>query len=588
MEERRIRQLLAIFFILSLAMIAKVVYDALIGAQIFAFAFTERIPAKNGTVYDRNGRVLSTDLLRYVAYLDRDYLMLNSEDGEREILDLAKTLRLDPSYLREKRFPVLMRAPFESSILAAIPSNFIKFVSIGKEYERLSISTSSFSVYLKRVERYHWDILKKGKDGYLSHNLVSGERKISEPSNGKDIRLTVDMDMQKAADEILQEAIVEYGAKDGLIIIMESQTGGISAIASTYDWPFAAQGYFEPGSSIKPIIYAIAMEEGIVSTSTTFFCEGKIRPLEDASVVIHDIDAHGTVTTVDALVKSCNVASVEISKYMISRIGHERYYWWLRRFGFGEPSGIDVEKETSGNLLDFSRWYDTFFAHLAIGQGVGVNAFQLIRAFNAIATNGVLVTPHFLHSISGPDGEKEILYPSKRVISESTAIKLKRILEEVVERGTGVKASVAGLRIGGKTGTAQKASTNGYEDGRYYSIFLGFFPLESPQYTVLVLMDEPSTEYLGGEVAAPVFKSVVEKITEIGEKDTPEFVRNAVKGVVPDFRGLTVKEAQLLANALGLEVEIIGRGIVKRQDIEPGRIYSEKLKISLVCGFESE
>jgi len=585
-EAGRLKILLTVFVVLSLAVIVKVVHGVFIGGRAFSYVFLERVPARSGVVYDVDGRVLAADLLRYVAYLDRDYLL--KRKGESELVRLANTLKLDARFLRERRFPVLMRSNLERSILATIPSDLIRFVSIEKEYERFSISNSSFAIYLNQIEKYHKDLVEKKRDGYVSRDLVSKSKRVIESINGYDLHLTVDMDIQRVTDVIIENAVREYRAKDGLIIVMESQTGAIRAVASTYDWPFAAQGYFEPGSSLKPIIYAIALEEGEISTSTTFRCTGEIQPLPDSSVVIHDIDAHGTVTTVDALVKSCNVASVQISKRIAFDLGLERYYWWLRRLGLGEPTGVDIPNETSGRLPEPSRWYDTFFAHLAIGQGVGVSGFQLIRAFNTIATGGLLVTPHFLHAVSGPKEAKNLSYPTKQVISQTTALEVRKMLEEVVTRGTGVKAQVLNLRVGGKTGTAQKASRGGYVDGRYYSIFLGFFPVEDPKYTVLVLLDEPSTGYFGGDVAAPVFAEVAEAISRQSIKEDRASTHSVVKGVVPDFRGLTVKEAQLLASAVGLDAHIRGRGIVVWQSVEPGRIYNEPMRVVLRCEFGDE
>ena len=586
MEEGRLKRLLTIFVVLSLAVIGKVVYSVFISGRAFSYAFLERVPARSGTIYDVDGRVLAADLLRYVAYLDRDYLL--KRKGESELARLATVLKLDVRYLRERRFPVLMRSNLERSILATVPSDLIRFVSIEKEYERFSISSSSFATYLNRIEEYHKDLVKKKRDGYVSRDLVSKDRRVVEPVNGYDLHLTVDMDIQRAADMIIENAVRKYQAKDGLIIVMESQTGAIKAVASTYDWPFAAQGYFEPGSSLKPIIYAIALEEGEISTSTIFHCIGEIQPLPNSSVVIHDIDAHGTVTTVDALVRSCNVASVQISKRIAFDLGLERYYWWLRRFGLGELTGVDIPNETSGSLPEPSRWYDTFFAHLAIGQGIGVSGFQLIRAFNTVVTSGLLVTPHFLHTVSGPKEAKSLTYPTKRVISRTTALAVRRMLEKVVTVGTGVKAQVSNLRVGGKTGTAQKASGNGYVSGRYYSIFLGFFPMEDPEYTVLVLLDEPSAGYFGGDVAAPVFAEVVEAISKQSIEGGRATTCSVVKGLVPDFHRLTVKEAQLLASVMELDAHIQGRGIVVWQSVEPGRIYKEPLSIALRCEFGDE
>ena len=591
MEGRRVRRLVIALFVIFLMVAIRIFTNAFDSKRLLQH---EEVPAFDGTVYDYKGHVLAAELLEYVAYFDKGYFTNTIKDErkrkriEKELVDLG----VSPEVYRKTPFPVVKRSSSLSDLVSSIPPDVYKFISISKSSRRTLINDESLKLILNPmngVMAFYKSELSKKEKGYKTLNALTKEvLEFVPPVNGNDLYLTLDAQLQKDVSTILYEGIKKYNAKGGIIIVMETRTGAIKAAVNAYDWNFAAQGYFEPGSSIKPIIYAIALEEGLVSTSTVFDCEGSIQPLEDSTITIHDIEKHGKVNLFEALARSCNVASIRISKKIVEQLGEERFYWWLRRFGFGERSGVEILKETRGNLPPSERWKRITFAFMAIGQGIGVSAFQLIRAFNAVVNDGLLVTPHFLDHILDSSGKvKKPSFPVKRVVSSRTSALLRRMLKMVVDEGTGRKARVKGVAVAGKTGTAQKASEKGgYEPGKHYSVFLGFFPYENPAYTVLVMLDEPSPEFLGGDVAAPIFKKVVEVIVE-SSKDSKGKMR-LIEGVVPDLRGLTVKDVVAICDILGLEVNTIGRGKAVYQEPEPGEIFRLPIRINVFFSYEGD
>ena len=242
----------------------------------------------------------------------------------------------------------------------------------------------------------------------------------------------------------------------------------------------------------------------------TFFCENGAYRV--ASHVLHDHHPLGTLSVVQIIEKSSNVGAVKIAQ----KLGEQLLYKYIKLYGFGRETGIDLPGESPGYFRDLSQWSKLSIAAIPMGQEIGVTVLQMVRAMAAIANGGELVTPHVLNKIIDNQGEeiKNFSAPQKkRVISAKTSQEMKEILSGVVRQGTGTRAQIDGYSSAGKTGTAQKLNAEGgYSHSKFVASFIGFAPVEDPKFVIAVVFDEPHPQYYGGTVSAPVFKNIAEKI----------------------------------------------------------------------------
>jgi len=319
--------------------------------------------------------------------------------------------------------------------------------------------------------------------------------------------LTIDINLQALCEELLKKKVLENKAKGGCLVVLDSKTAEVMAMAvypPSRDRNAAISWVFEPGSVIKPFVVAAALEEGVAHPNMSFFCPGSITYMGKK---IGDTKAHGSLDLSGVVSESCNVGMINLAL----RMSPEVIYKYFLGFGFGEHTNIDLPGEERGILRAPDQWYGVGRVVVAIGQGISVTGIQLVSAMNVIANKGVLLRPHVVSELRS-DGKvvyrvsrKEI----RRVISFETAKLVEDMLLSVVEKGTGKKAAIPGVRVAGKTGTAQVPGKEGYRKGEYLSLFLGYFPVESPRWVILIVIDTPmGGEYYGGEVAAPIFSEV--------------------------------------------------------------------------------
>ncbi len=344
---------------------------------------------------------------------------------------------------------------------------------------------------------------------------------IETPSKGNNIILTIDETLQFIAENELEKALFMWNAKWGMIVMMDPLTGEILAMAvrPTFDpnnvsfskdyerRNRAITDTFEPGSIFKIVTAIGALEEGIVTPETKIDC----RPgyIIIGGKRIKDIHPNGIMTFRDVLIKSSNVGIIKVAK----RLSPEKIYIYARKLGFGSKTGIDLPGEVQGMLKDEKRWSSTSIGAIPIGYEVAVTPLQILRAYAVIANGGRLVKPYIVSQVTTSDGE--VLFRIKpeyeQVISKSTANILKGILTGVTSEGTGTLALISGNRVAGKTGTARlyDSKKKRYLE-RYVSSFVGFVPADNPRIVAIVVIGEPEKAYYGGEVAAPVFRSVLE------------------------------------------------------------------------------
>jgi cell division protein FtsI (penicillin-binding protein 3) len=345
------------------------------------------------------------------------------------------------------------------------------------------------------------------------------------PMPGHNLTLTIDEVIQYIAERELEEAVNQAHAKAGTIIVMEPQTGAILAMAVSprFDpntvtaltadtWRNrAVTDTYEPGSTMKVIVAAAALEEKVMRPGSMVF--GENGRMTIANTTIHDHEKLGWMTFSQMIQKSSNIGAAKTGMVL----GEQRLFRYLQAFGFGQRTEIDLPGEAGGLLKSPKAWGRRSLASISMGQEVGVTSLQMVTAIAAIANNGVLMKPYVVSEVRDQKGQilKEALpHVKRRVISPDTARALTTILEGVVTNGTGMKAAIPGFRVAGKTGTAQKidSRTGTYSATQFVGSFVGFVPAEAPRLAMIVAIDDPQGEAWGGTVAAPVFRRVGEQV----------------------------------------------------------------------------
>ncbi len=358
------------------------------------------------------------------------------------------------------------------------------------------------------------------RDG-MGRVLVDRQRVVEAPADGSDLVLTIDEVLQHIAERELDKAMVQTRAHQGSVTVMDPKSGEILAMAvrPTFDpntgnkatpeqWSNRplTQSY-EPGSTFKIILSAAALDSGVVHPEDRFFCTGSLvvgkRVIRDAH---HE--RHGSETLSDIVRNSCNVGAAQVA----TRLGKERFYNYIRTFGFGQVVGIDLPGEATGIVPPTAEWRSPALQTIAFGQGISVTALQLLTAATSLVNDGWTIRPHVVRGIRDPQGrliQSVGRVPIREVTHAETARATMQMLVRAVDEGTGAEARVPGYTVAGKTGTAQKpARGGGYDPDHYVASFLGVVPASDPKLLILVILDEPAGVYFGGTVAAPVFRQV--------------------------------------------------------------------------------
>jgi cell division protein FtsI/penicillin-binding protein 2 len=368
---------------------------------------------------------------------------------------------------------------------------------------------------------YKFDERLRGRDGErrLVRDALGDTIELREDQRtvpGDTVRLTLDANIQDHTEEVLAEVGEQWQPKGATALVMDPNTGAIIALAN---WPrvnanklYEAPDYamtnratgatYEPGSTFKAFTVAGALEDGKVTPTTPF----NLPPvLQVADRTIEDSHPRGYETrdVAGILEVSSNVGAALIGR----TLGARRFDQWVRRFGFGQPTGVDLPGEERGILLDYADYNGATAANMAMGQGLSVTPMQMAAAYAAIANGGILRAPHIVDAVGG---RKQPIPKGKRVISEETAAQVREMLEGVLgPGGTATGAAIDGYELGGKTGTAEKADEHGgYSKDKFVASFVGFAPAEKPRLLVAVMVDEPKGDIYGGTVAGPAFKKI--------------------------------------------------------------------------------
>ncbi len=596
-----------------------------------------KLEAKRGMIFDRNGKALVINL-PVESFFAIPESVKNVDQVARAFSSFHSSYaQIKKNLLTQKNF-VWLKRKVEKEESQKIKKRKLEGVWVKNETKRYHLYgdlaeeilgfTDIDNRGLAGVE-YQYDQYLKGKDGEgifqrdgHRNSYQIAEYPLQEPEDGKSLVLTIDIELQSIVEEELKKGIELTQAEGGSAIFMDPKTGEILAMAycgKDDGLPVknkTISDNFEPGSTFKIITAAAALEEKTISPQDSIFGEkGKFRI---GRRVIHDVKSYEWLTFKESVMYSSNIALSKIAMM----VGKDKLYHYICKFGIGEKTGIDLPGEAKGFIPSPRRWSDFVLSCVGFGQGISLTALQLVCAYSAIANDGILMKPFVVRAVLDEKGDTlKTKSPTqiRQVVSEQTAHLLVEFMKGVVSSGTGQRAKMEGLTIGGKTGTAQKAKPGGggYEKDSYIASFTGFFPAENPQMVGLITLDSPRKEHLGGLTAAPVFKNATRRIVSLtGESlvmvEPKGMLSTATKEMqsdfieeklyqrsresfnlfavsdsslkdmvlVPDVRGLTVREAVKTLALRDLYSKLKGSGIVVKQIPEPNaRVNKNKLCI---------
>lgn len=590
-----------------------------------------------GNIYDRNGSELAISVPSFSLYVNKNKI----QDLDLFANRLSKVINMSPENVKkiinetEKKGVFLIRKSEDMALKNGLDdikkekidgiSNAIEIVEESKRfypYKELASHIIGFTnddnEGLEGIE-YYYDkkvLTNKEKVSYykdLSDGVIRTKRSLR---GEKALELTINKDIQAITEDELKRGVAKSQAKSGIAIVMDPDTGEILAMASYPNYnpneysKFSPNNLrnrslidiFEPGSVMKVFLLASALEEHVVSPSTYINCEKGGYRVHDRVFKEAHLKKYGTLTVKEVIKYSSNIGCIKIAE----KLGKKKYYEYLEKFNFGKKTDIGLSGEAKGIVPTLKEITPVRLSTISFGQGISLNALQIINAFCAVINGGNLLKPRLIKRVLNEDNlpvfenNKEIV---RRVISPKVSEMVKDILEEIVTDGTGKSASIEGTSVIGKTGTAQKPGRRGYLD-EYVASFIGAFPKDRPKYAIFVAVDSPKGVAYGGYVAAPIFREIGKRILEIEGGERKVIVLNDKKKdnsddkrvivfdnlsselknvVVPDFRGLTVREAIRIANLKKLQLEISGSGIVYYQDPLPtGQISSaNKIRVFL-------
>jgi cell division protein FtsI (penicillin-binding protein 3) len=485
------------------------------------------LPASRGKILDRNGQVIATSLeaKSVIAYNDT----VPDDLAVEKVQKLAALLQINESELRKKlkedRKQIFLKRQVEPAIAQQIKQLEIPGIGLNNEYRRFYPEGEAMAhvVGFTNVEDRGQEGMELSREKELAGH--PGQRRVvvdrlgrvveemailQLPQNGKDLNLSIDSKIQYLAYNAVKSAVEKHHAKAGGAVVLDTQTGEILALANYPSYNPNDRKYltgeqlrnrvltdtFEPGSTMKPLTVAIALEKGAVKPETNMVIGAKylIGPKP-----ITDTHPYGNLTVAEIIQKSSNIGTAKIA---INSLSPEEMWDFYTAVGFGQAPKIGFPGAVAGTVHPFKKWMPTDQARIAFGYGISASLFQVAQAYTVFARDGELVPLTIERSTN--------FKPGTRVLSAKTAIEMRTMLETVTEPGgTAIKAQAEGFRVGGKTGTAHKLVGKDYGN-KYRAYFAGLAPISAPRIVVAVMIDEPTVGgHYGGEVAAPVFSTIV-------------------------------------------------------------------------------
>lgn len=646
------RALIVILFILIffIALVVKLVDIQIVKAEEYSYnaqkqqTKLETIQAERGLIYDRNNVLLvynRTDISFYA-----DLRMLKQKDKSEIARLFARKFNKSANYYLSLLKGNKKTVPIEKKVQSDFAESLKKIKKDGYffreepsrvyHYDNLASHVigyvSNENKYVMGISEYYKDDLE-GVDGsrLVQRDALGGivtvvDESVTPAVSGDDFYLTIDKSYQLILEDELRKGIKDYSAVSATAIMMNPHTGEILALANVDDynpneyWKAndfqrrnrAITDTYEPGSTFKSFTMASLIDQKLCRLDETLNLEnGKYK---FRSVNIRDTHPFKKLNVAEILEQSSNIGVAKL----VQRIDDEKFFKYLRGFGFGNTTSITLPGETPGKLRKPNEWSKVSKTYLSFGYEVSVTPIQMTAAYCALINGGVLFEPQLIQRQVSADGDLVYEFEPKeirRVISEETSDIIRDLLGGVVKNGTGIKANSELISIGGKTGTSQKLVDGSYSKQHYNSSFVGFFPVEDPQVVCLVLINSPDQGKYGGLVAAPIFKNIAERIIQtdtdkfqeylnpdilqnlkFAEDNSTDFkqqksnikpisykeVKLTANNKMPDLINCQVKDAIYALTKMGLKYKIRGTGVVTSQSIAAGR----KLNGNEVCLLE--
>jgi len=626
----RYQAVAGLFAMLWVLLWARAVYlQIIIGSDLRTLSarqhnITQLVESKRGNIYDRNGQILARSVEVRSVYAHPQEI----SDPVYAAKVLAPILKLTEKQvlkkLQQERSFVWLSRKINDAAALAVRESGIAGIGLSKEYERvypykhLAGQLLGFvgldNEGLEGVERAFNATLTGTSRKQVVPRDIAGRALYSTDdteTEGSDIELTLDVQVQFIAEEVIAEAVEAYDAKWGGVLIADPKTGDILAWAQypffnpnsfrTYDPAIyrnrLANDALEPGSTFKPLIVAVALEEQIINTKTEFFCEEGVWQIDHIKIgkdrrpftIGDDGRAYKNLNPEEILVHSSNIGMAKIAQ----AIGSQKLKKYLGDLGFGKPTGIGIN-ESRGILRRLRDWSEADLLSTGFGQSISTTAVQMLQAYNILVNDGERVSLNLIKNKS----EYNPYVSEQNIFSRKNSREVLRMMESVVDgNGTGKRARIEGVRVAGKTGTAQKAAKNntvGYGEDRMAS-FIGIIPADNPRYLIITIIDEPKTKVYGGIIAAPVFQKIAVR-TMAYSGDLPGVVfaqetdakingRKAArrqkhvkikKGFVPNVKNLSLRGAMEAFLKLGIIPRVEGEGtrIVHQEPSAGTPIYS--------------
>ena len=603
----------------------------------------EKIQAERGLIYDRDNVLLAYNRNDATFYLD---LSLATKKAKKDLAQkFSKLTDKTPGYFlskmkgENKTITLAQHVPLSAAIdllNLKLPGYYYR-----KGISRVYYYNNFASYILGYVNTQYKGV--NGVENYFNKQLAgtNGQRLVERDANGKIITvkedktknaipgnnlfLTINKSYQKILEEELVKGLKKYKGNYSLGIIMNPNNGEILALANSSGfnpnnyWQYndtqrknkVITDTYEPGSTFKSITIAALLDQNLINENDKVFAENgryKFR-----NTYVSDTHKLGWITAADVIKYSSNIG---IGK-LVQKIDDDTYYKYLRGFGFGNFTSVSLPGEVKGKLKKPDLWSKISKEFMSFGYEIAVTPIQLITAYSALVNGGKLYKPHIIKKITDASGN--IVYNSspdlvRTVISKKTSQRVRKILATVINGGTGVNAKIKFINAGGKTGTSQRLIDGKYSKSQYNASFVGFFPVDKPQIICLVLVNSPKIGKYGGQVAAPIFKKISERIIKndynkfLDKKENliqksdinTTYIKNddrvkgklkqlnldftgdiskARKNVMPNLTNRSLSEAISILSKLGLKFKVNGTGKIIKQSIKPGA----KLRAGLLC-----
>jgi len=542
----KIKLLFVFFILLYVAILMKLFYVQVISRKfkdLNLYLKTEKLGAERGRIFDSNGNPLALNQNSYLLYIEPKKIT----DKFKLIHELADKLKMDESSLSAMIDDTKVYQSIKSGLTENVKDDIqkLELKGIGFNYEMKryypEASLSAHVLGFVGKSQDSEDIGYFGLEGYYDKDLKGlpglfeterdingkpifiGTQNRTSAENGRDLFLTIDKSVEEIAKRQLLAGIERYKAKSGCVIIANPNTMAILALSCLPDYDLDkyykfTQDFFtdpaitdvvEPGSIFKPLVMAAALNEGKIRPDDEMDETGQVK-IGSYSIKTWDDTYEGVISMTRILEKSSNVGMV----YIGDKLGNVNLYNYLKKFGLGEITGIDLQGESSGYLRPKNSWYPIDYATATFGQGLAITPIQMIRAFASLINGGNLMRPYVVAKMISSSGKETNISPKveRKVISPLTSEIIKKMLVSTVEHAEVKWDRPKGYQIGGKTGTAQIAISGYYDPSKTIASFIGFAPANKPKFITLVMLKEPGTSIWGSETAAPIFFNIAKEL----------------------------------------------------------------------------